>query len=98
METYAILRRHGWHTPQDLEEAAGRSSTVLDGPLVDDIRWIRSYVFEEPGGGLGTICVYQATGEDAIRRHSDLARVPADEILRVVDTILVRPDPAPVAA
>jgi hypothetical protein len=95
---YAILRRDGWRTPADLEEAAERSRNVLATELVDDIRWIRTYVFEEPDGGLGTICIYEATDEDAIRRHSGSAQVPATEILPVTETIFVRPDPLPAPA
>ena len=38
--------------------------------MPDEVRWIRSYVLEEGGGSVGTVCIYQATGEDAIRRHA----------------------------
>ena len=44
MELYAIIRRKGWRTGADLEEAAGRSGKVADEEMSDDIRWIRSYV------------------------------------------------------
>ena len=43
MKTYVILRRHGWRTAEDLEEAAARS-TVEGDRRPDDVRWIRSYV------------------------------------------------------
>jgi hypothetical protein len=33
MKMYAILRRNGWGTPGDLEEAAARSSAVGDGEM-----------------------------------------------------------------
>ena len=96
METYAILRRNGWRSAEEVEEAAARSRQVLDTELVDDIRWIRSYVVEEPNGEFGAICVYEVTSEDAIRRHAARATVPATEILPVRGTIVVRPDPEPV--
>jgi hypothetical protein len=64
----------------------------------DEVRWIRSYVIEEPGGGLGTVCVYQGTSPDAIRRHAAVADLPATEIIHVAGTVFVRPDPVPVSA
>lgn len=30
MDTYVILRRSGWRSPEDLQEAAGRSTRVGD--------------------------------------------------------------------
>ena len=42
MELYAIVRRNGWRTGADLEEAAARSTKVGDEDMPDDIRWIRS--------------------------------------------------------
>jgi hypothetical protein len=98
MQLYAILRRSGWKSPADLEEAAGRSKSVADSEMPDDIRWIRSYVLEEGGGSVGTVCVYEASSPEAIRRHASLADLPVDEIIAVADTVVVRPDPAPAAA
>jgi hypothetical protein len=98
MDTYVILRRSGWSSPEDLQEAAARSSQVGDEEMSDDIRWIRSYVLEEDGGSVGTVCVYQATSPDKVREHASRAGLPADEVIKVVDTVLVRPDPGPAAA
>ena len=91
MDTYVILRRGGWRSPEDLQEAAKRSTAVGD-QMPDDVRWIRSYVLEEGGSTVGTVCIYQATSPDAIRRHADAADLPVTEIIRVADTVLVRPD------
>ena len=98
MNTYVILRRSGWRSPADLQEAAGRSKQVGDEEMSDDIRWIRSYVLEEGGGSVGTVCIYQATSPEAIREHAQRADLPVDDIIPVVDTVLVRPDPEPAAA
>jgi len=94
MDTYVILRRNGWTSPAELEEAAARSSKVGDEEMSDDVRWIRSYVLEEGGGTVGTVCVYQATSPAAVREHAQRADLPVDEVVKVVDTVLVRPDPA----
>jgi hypothetical protein len=93
MDTYVILRRGGWRSPEDLQAAAERSTQVGDEEMSDDIRWIRSYVLEEDGGTVGTVCVYQASSPEAIRDHASRADLPVDEIIPVADTVLVRPDP-----
>ena len=93
MQLYAILRRSGWRSGAELEEAAARSTRVGDEDMPDDIRWIRSYVLDEGGGSVGTVCIYQATSPEAIRKHAELADLPVDEIIAVADTVLVRPDP-----
>ncbi len=97
MQTYVILRRGGWKTPEELEKAAARSREVGENEMADDIRWIRSYVMAEESGGLGTVCIYQATSPDAIRDHASRADLPADEIVEIADTVVVRDDPAPAA-
>ena len=78
--------------------AAGRSKAVGDEEMSDDIRWIRSYVLEEPDGRVGTVCIYQATSPEAIREHASRAGLAADEIIAVGDTVVIRDDPAPAAA
>ena len=97
MDTYVILRRNGWRTAEDLSEAAARS-TAQGERMPDDIAWIRSYVLDERDGSVGTVCVYQASSPEAIRRHASAADLPVDEIVKVADTVIVRPDPAAVAA
>jgi hypothetical protein len=97
VNTYVILRRSGWLSPADLEEAAGRSTKTGE-EMPDDIRWIRSYVLQEEGGSVGTVCIYQASSPEKIREHADLADLPVDEIIPVADTVIVRPDPEPAAA
>jgi hypothetical protein len=95
MKTYVILRRSGWRSPEDLQVAAARSKQVGDEEMSDRIRWIRSYVLDEGGGSVGTVCIYQAESPEAIREHAGRADLPADEIIEVADTVLVRPDPKP---
>ena len=92
MDMYVIRRRNGWKTPDDLKEAAARSTAKGD-EMSDDIRWIRSYVVAEEDGTLGTVCIYQASSPEAIMTHAAAAGLPADEITLVADTVIVRPDP-----
>ena len=95
MELYAIFRRRGWGSAAELEEAAARSTAVGNEEMPDDIRWIRSYVLDEGGGPIGTVCIYEATSPEAIRKHASLAKLPVDEIVPIADTVIVRGDPAP---
>jgi thiamine biosynthesis protein ThiC len=98
MNTYVILRRSGWSSPQELEQAAARSKEVGEQQMSDDIRWIRSYVLQEGAGSVGTVCIYQASSPEAIREHASRADLPVDEIIQVADTVVVRPDPEGVTA
>ena len=93
MDTYVILRRGGWEDGDALQEAAARSKQVGEEEMSDDIRWIRSYVTAEPDGRVGTVCIYQASSEEAIRDHANRADLPADEVVKVADTVIVRDDP-----
>jgi len=92
MQTYVILRRSAWATAQDLAETAARSTAEGD-QMPDDIRWIRSYVLDETDGAVGTVCIYQASSPEAIREHARRADMPADEIIALADTVVMRPDP-----
>jgi hypothetical protein len=98
VQTYVILRRSGWRTPEELEEAAKRSKQVGEEEMSDDVRWIRTYVLAEEAGDLGTVCIYQGTSAEAVRAHAERADLPADEVIPVADTVIVRPDPEPVQA
>ena len=92
MDLYVILRRDGWRDADELQLAAERSTK--EGERRGDVRWIRSYVLEE-GSGLGTVCIYEAESEDAIRGHASDADLPVTEVVKVADTVVVRPDPQP---
>jgi Protein of unknown function (DUF4242) len=98
MDTYVILRRGAWGSAPELEQAAERSKRIGDEEMSADVRWIRSYVLSEPDGRVGTVCIYEATSPKAIREHASRAQLAADEIIRVADTVVVRPDPTAAAA
>jgi uncharacterized protein DUF4242 len=97
MELYGIRRRSCWANAEELEAAAGRSSE--EGDKSDSgVRWIRSYVLQEDDGRLGTYCIYEATGPEAIRKHAEASGFSADEINEAVDTVVIRQDPAKASA
>jgi hypothetical protein len=97
MELYGIHRRNGWASPEELQAAAARSTEEGDKDG-SGVRWIRSYVVKEESGELGTFCVYEADDPEAIRSHAQASGLPADEILPIADTVIVRPDPAPASS
>ena len=80
-----------WQSPKELEATAERSKEVAGTEFPDDIAWIRSYVIKEEGGTLGTICIYQASSVDKVREHAKRVDMPADEVLEIADTVIVRP-------
>jgi hypothetical protein len=91
MQLYTIRRRSAWDSPDELEAAAERSNRVGD-EMAAEVRWIRSYVVAEDDRKLGSVCVYQATSAEAIRQHAARSGFPADEITRVIDTVVARTD------
>jgi hypothetical protein len=93
MQTYVILRRSAWADADELGVAAERSAKVGNEEMPDDVRWIRSYVLQEPDGRVGTVCIYQATSPEAIAEHAKRAELAADQIIPVADTVVVREDP-----
>lgn len=94
MDTYVIRRKGGWRTPEELQEAAERSRRVGTEEMANRIQWVRSYLVNEPDGTLGTVCIYQASDPGAIQEHARRANLPADEILPVGETVVIREDPA----
>jgi hypothetical protein len=98
MNLYTIRRREAWTSPEEVQAIAKRAKEVADSDFPDEVRWIRSYVLADHDGTLGSLCVYQATDAEAIRRHAHRVGMPADEINEVLETVLVRPDPTAATA
>ena len=96
MQLYGIQRRNEWASVEDLQAAAARSTEEGD-KEGSGVRWIRSYVLSEESGELGTFCIYEGDSPEAIRAHARASAMPADEVVPIADTVVVRPDPAPVA-
>jgi sporulation protein YlmC with PRC-barrel domain len=97
MQLYGILRRNGWATAEDLQVAGARSAEVGDTPG-SGVRWIRSYALAEESGEVGTFCVYEGESPEAIRKHAEDSDLPCDEIIKIADTVIVRPDPVAAAS
>lgn len=61
----------------ELRAAAAKSNEALS-QLAPDVQWIESYVADDK-----TFCVYLATDEDMIRRHSEISGFPANRITEI---------------
>jgi hypothetical protein len=97
MQLYVIQRRNGFRDAADLQAAAARSAAEGDKDG-SGVRWIRSYVVQETNGELGTFCIYEGESEEAIRAHAANSDMVADEVVAVLDTVIVRPDPVAATA
>jgi hypothetical protein len=93
MDLYVIRRPSAWANLEELQVAGALSARIGDTEMSDRVRWIRSYVVNEPDGRIGTVCIYEARDPDSIREHAARVGMPADGIVPVVDTVIVRPDP-----
>jgi hypothetical protein len=98
MNLYVIRRPSAWANASELEAAAGKSAKVGNDEMADRVRWIRSYVVQEPDGRLGTFCIYEARDPQSVSEHARRVGMPGSEIYPVVKTVLIRPDPVPAAA
>lgn len=98
MQLYIIRRPSAWASVAELEKAGKVSALIGNEEMPDRIRWIRSYVVQEPDGRIGTFCVYEASDGDAIREHARRVGMPGEEFYPIVDTVILQPDPVKAAA
>lgn len=95
MDLY-VIRRHGaWADDKELEAASALSAKVGQ-DMADRIQWIRSYAVQESDGRVGSVCIYQARDDDAIREHGRRINAPSEDFQVVKGTAIVKDDPPPV--
>lgn len=98
---YLIRRRHCWKNAADHDASAALSRQVGDEQAPRGVSWLRSYAVREHDGTLGTVCIYQAVGPEALRKHAVRVGLPADEITPVIGRVVYRDypneQPAPAA-
>ena len=93
MDLYVIRRPSAWANLKELEAAGAKSARIGNEEMSDRVRWIRSYVVNEPDGRIGTFCIYEARDPESIREHARRVGMPGDQIFPVVTTVIVREDP-----
>jgi hypothetical protein len=98
MQLYVIRRPSAWASLAELQAAGAKSARIGDEEMSDHVRWIRSYVVNEPDGRIGTVCIYQAKDGDAIREHARRVGMPGEEFYPIATTVIVRPDPVEAVA
>ena len=94
MDLYVIRRPSAWANLKELEAAGAKSAQIGNEEMPDRVCWIRSYVVQESDGRLGSFCIYEAQDPQSIREHAKRVGMPGDHIFAVLDTIIVRADPA----
>lgn len=94
MQLFMIRRTSAWADQGELEKAAERSARIGNEEMPDKVRWIRSYVINEPDGRLGTCCIYEAVDGEAIREHARCVGMPGDDFVPIAATVVIRPDPS----
>ena len=93
MELYVIRRPSAWANLSELEGAGAKSAKIGNEQMSDRVRWIRSYVVNEPDGRIGTFCIYEARDGESIREHARRVGMPGDEFYKVATTVIIREDP-----
>jgi hypothetical protein len=84
MQTYLVIRRSAWSSEKEQRNADVRSALEA-ARMADDITSIRSYALEERDRTVGSVCIYEASSPEAVRRHASAADLPVDEIVKVAD-------------
>ena len=98
MNLYVIRRASAWANTKELELAAQISMRIGKEEMADRVRWIRTYVVNEPDGRIGTFCIYEARDGESIREHAKRVGMPGDDFYPVLNTVVVRDDPTKAAA
>jgi hypothetical protein len=93
MQTYLVVRRSAWPTLDEQRDADARASLEA-ARMEDDIGSIRSFPLEERDRTFGSVCVYEASSPEAVRRHAAAAGLPVDEIVKVAAPATVLVDEA----
>jgi hypothetical protein len=93
MELYVIRRPSAWANMDELQAAGAKSARIGNDEMSDRVRWIRSYIVNEPDGRIGSFCIYEAKDGESIREHARRVGMPGDEFYPVATTVVVRADP-----
>ena len=62
----------------DALKGASQGSCSVLRDLGPDIQWVHSYVTDDK-----IYCIYRSPNEDLIRKHAEMAGLPADSVARV---------------
>ena len=91
MQTYLVVRRSAWPSLEEQREADARS-TLEAARMAEEIASIRSIALEERDRTIGSVCIFEASSPEAVRRHAAAAGLPVDEIVKVAGAAVARED------
>jgi len=91
MQTYVVRRPSVAANAAELVAALTRLRSFEEKPHSLNARWLHSYALREAEGRLGLACVLQSDSVQTLKRHAGLTKAPAQEILPVAATVLMRP-------
>jgi len=91
MQTHLVRRRGIAASASELDAALTRLRSFEEEPGALQVRWLHSYALREADGRFGLACVLQADGVSALRRHAELTRLRAEEIVPVTAQLQLRP-------
>ncbi len=81
MQIYLLRRRGIASGANRLNAALTRLRELEEAPSALQARWLHSYALREDDGRFGLACVFEADSARTLRRHAELTRLPAEEIL-----------------
>ncbi len=81
MQLYVIRRPSAWANLAELEKAGAKSARIGNEDMPDRVRWIRSYVVNEPDGRIGTSASMKR------RMANPSANMPAASACRATNSI-----------
>lgn len=90
MQLFYIRRPGVADGANGLDAAFTRMRAYEESPSTPRVQWLHSYALREPDGRLGLACLFQADSAQALRRHADVTRLPAAEIVPVARTLALR--------
>ena len=91
MQTYVVSRPGIADGAATLDAALTRLRAFEEQAPSLRARWMHSYALSRADGRFGLACVFQADSVQTLQRHAGLTALPAEEILPVAATVLVRP-------
>lgn len=86
-----LIRRRAFCTGADaLDQHTAFARRIADEQMARQVSGLHTYAVHESDGTLGTFCLYQAIGPQALRDHAERSGLPVDAIVPVLGRIVFR--------
>lgn len=87
---YLVRRRAFGKSAADIERCLLEAQRLGEQTVPRSVSWLGSYAVHEPDGSLGTVCLYQGAGVEALREHARRAGLPADDVVALLGRVVFR--------